>query len=404
MENIFNLFSQMDRFCISFNKKTEQIFRDTFVEVSAIYIPNLNVYKILKTEKDFKTKKEYKIYLKDYKDKICTLYKSDYIKENNPLGTVLFDFLKYDFSNFDSYCKFAFKYGAPAIFDMNEGSEKLTHPFLNCKKVKTINGKQATYITPDEFTKICKISYTESRIKYLSMQQNLYKSALKFSNNLVNYDYLKNLTIKQRFFVYQNTNSLLFSAITSTLLFNTSISYSLNLLKDSSVLNEFIKDEHNNPEELAHFIETYKNDFQKMPTQLISYSCRQIESACFISLLQLIQNEIPVNICKNCGNFFIPTSKKNTLYCNNIYENNKTCQNIGAIITYNEKLKKDEITSLYRKTLSAKKMLANRNPDIPMYLEQYEQWKKEANEFRKKIKNGKSTEEEFKNWIEETRK
>ena len=49
-------------------------------------------------------------------------------------------------------------------------------------------------------------------------------------------------------------------------------------------------------------------------------------------------------------------------------------------------------------------MLANRNPDIPMYLEKYEQWKKEANEFKKDIKQGKRTEEEFKKWIEETRK
>ena len=49
-------------------------------------------------------------------------------------------------------------------------------------------------------------------------------------------------------------------------------------------------------------------------------------------------------------------------------------------------------------------MLANRNPDIPMYLEKYEKWKSEANQFRKDIKLGKKTEEEFKNWIEETRK
>ena len=67
-------------------------------------------------------------------------------------------------------------------------------------------------------------------------------------------------------------------------------------------------------------------------------------------------------------------------------------------------LKKDEIISLYRKTLSAKKMLANRNPDIPMYLEKYEKWKNEANKFKKDIKQGLRTEEEFLKWIEETRK
>ena len=74
------------------------------------------------------------------------------------------------------------------------------------------------------------------------------------------------------------------------------------------------------------------------------------------------------------------------------------------MITYNDKLKKDEVTALYRKTLSAKKMLANRNPDIPIYLEKYEKWKKEANKFKDDIKQGLKTQEDFKNWIEETRK
>lgn len=400
MENISNLLSIMDKFSISFDKKTERIFRDTFTKVDAIYISDLDVYQILKTEKDFKTKKEYKIYLKDYKDRTCSLYKFDYVKEDNSLGTTLFDFFKYNFNNFDSYYEFVLKYGFPAICDL----ETMVNPFSNCKKARTINGKKATYITPNEFLKICKDSYNKSRIEYLSIQQKLYKSALKFSNNLANYDYLNNLTINQRFFVFQNTNPMLFSILTSTILLNTSISYSLDLLKDSSIINEFIKDEDNKPKDLAHYVETHKKEFLKMPTQLISYSCKKVESVCFISLLQLIQNEIPVNICKNCGNFFIPTSRKNTLYCNNIYENNKTCQDIGAMATYNEKLKKDEITSLYRKTLSSKKMLANRNSDIPMYLEKYENWKKEANKFRQDIKHGTKTEEEFKNWIEETRK
>ena len=74
------------------------------------------------------------------------------------------------------------------------------------------------------------------------------------------------------------------------------------------------------------------------------------------------------------------------------------------MITYNDKLKKDEVTALYRKTLSAKKMLANRNPDIPIYLEKYEKWKEEANKFKQDIKNGLKTEEQFKQWIEETRR
>lgn len=49
-------------------------------------------------------------------------------------------------------------------------------------------------------------------------------------------------------------------------------------------------------------------------------------------------------------------------------------------------------------------MTANRNPDIPLYLEKYEKWKTEANQFKQDIKFGKKTQEQFKEWLEKTRK
>ena len=164
---------------------------------------------------------------------------------------------------------------------------------------------------------------------------------------------------------------------------------------------------HLEEENVKNIAQKLKNDSRKYDNDIfssLSFNCHTIETACLITLLELIKHDTPIYVCKNCGKYFIPSSKKNTLYCNNIYEHGKTCQEIGAMITYNEKLKKDEINSLYRKTLSAKKMLANRNPDIPMYLEKYEKWKNEANKFKKDIKQGLRTEEEFLKWIEETRK
>ena len=175
-----------------------------------------------------------------------------------------------------------------------------------------------------------------------------------------------------------------------------------------SILNEnMIFIDSSFEENVKNIAQKLKNDSRKYDNDIfssLSFNCHTIETACLITLLELIKHDTPIYVCKNCGKYFIPSSKKNTLYCNNIYEHGKTCQEIGAMITYNEKLKKDEINSLYRKTLSAKKMLANRNPDIPMYLEKYEKWKNEANKFKKDIKQGLRTEEEFLKWIEETRK
>jgi hypothetical protein len=183
------------------------------------------------------------------------------------------------------------------------------------------------------------------------------------------------------------------------------ISYDIELMKYLN-MNSYNEEGNfeKNAKAISKHMKTYPKEYTDEFLPSICFNCHVIETACFISILELIKNNTPIYICKNCGNYFIPSSKKNTLYCDNIYENGKTCQEIGAMITYNEKLKKDEITSLYRKTLSAKKMLANRNPDIPMYLEKYEQWKKEANSFKKDIKKGLKTEEEFQKWIEKTRK
>ena len=393
-----------DKFNITFNKNSEHIHSDTFTKVNAIYVPDLNIYQILKNENDFKTEKEYKSYIKKYQNKMCTLYKSDSCNEKNIIGTILFDFLKYDFSDFEIYKKYVFKYGFPAIYGLFNDFGEVENPFHKTPKLKVLNGKKTLYSTPDEFIKICKKFYTEENIKYIVGTQSFLKNALIFSYNLNNIDYLENLSVNQRFLIYQSTNPMASVVINMLVFHNTSIGYSLDIVKEDSSFNDLLNFEDNDPKEMAKYIQTHKKEFSKIPDQLLSFTCKQLESVCFISLLQLIQNEIPVNICKNCGNFFIPTSKKNTLYCNNIFENNKTCQEIGAMITYNENLKKDELNSLYRKTLSAKKMLANRNPDIPMYLEKYEQWKKEANQFKKDIKNGLKVEEEFKQWIEETRK
>ena len=130
------------------------------------------------------------------------------------------------------------------------------------------------------------------------------------------------------------------------------------------------------PETLAKYIKNECKKNQNFRIKNYLYSFTSLSSAYYFCVLYFIQNNIRIKICKNCGKYFIPENRNSSIYCNRIFENNKTCREVGANNAYNEKLKKDEVNSLYRKALSAKKMLANRNPDIPMYLEKYEKWKK----------------------------
>ncbi len=377
--------------------------RDSFSTVNASYDKINNAYTILKERNGFKTKKEYNKYLSTYSSSICKLYKSDFVSEADELGTLLLKFVNYDFTDFNCFVEFVREYGIPGIdfYDVNKGP---SNPFNKYINLNITNDKKNIFLTENDFIVVCKKIF-EKRKKILIKYQSEFKKLINFTNNLSNLDYLSDFSIADRFYIYKYAND-------DYMDMSLELSIFITLLYDIEPLKDF------NPHLFYHVKSSFEENAKTIAEKLKSshpkydndlflsfcFNCHTIESACFITLLELIKNDTPIYVCKNCGKYFIPSSKKNTLYCDNIYEHNKTCQEIGAMITYNEKLKKDEVNALYRKTLSAKKMLANRNPDIPIYLEKYEKWKKEANKFKDDIKQGLKTQEDFKNWIEETRK
>ena len=399
----FDVISRIYYMKMSTINNIELFTRDSFSTVNATYNKANDTYTILKERNEFKTKKEYTKYLSTYSDSICKLYKSDFTDEKNKLGTTLLKFLNYDFTNFNSFVEFIYNYGLPGLV-FNSDTMDMTNPFNEYANLNITNDKENIFFTEKDFISACKNNY-EERKKILIEYQSQFKTIINFINNLSDLDCLKCFSLAERFYIYKQADFANYSDMSIVLNSYISLAYDVQPVKYLNINS--CPDKGNfeeNAKTISKYIKNYPTEYNDENFIFLCFNCHVIEAACFISIIELIKNNTPIYICKNCGNYFIPSSKKNTLYCNNIYEHGKTCQEIGAMITYNEKLKKDEINSLYRKTLSAKKMLANRNPDIPMYLEKYEQWKKDANQFKKDIKIGLKTEEEFKNWIEETRK
>ena len=399
----FDIVSTIYYMKLSISNNKEIFTRESFSIVYASYNKDNNSYTILKEKDDFKTKKEYKKYLSNYSNNLCKLYKSDFVSEANELGTILLKFLNYDFTDFNCFVEFVREYGIPGIdfYDVNKGP---SNPFNKYINLNITNDKKNIFLTENDFIIVCKKIF-EKRKKILIKYQSEFKKLINFTNNLSNLDYLSDFSIADRFYIYKYANDDYMDMSLELSIFITLL-YDIEPLKDFNP-HLFYHVKSSFEENAKTIAEKLKSSHQKYDNDLFlsfCFNCHTIESACFITLLELIKNDTPIYVCKNCGKYFIPSSKKNTLYCDNIYEHNKTCQEIGAMITYNEKLKKDEVNALYRKTLSAKKMLANRNPDIPMYLEKYEKWKEEANKFKKDIRQGLRTQEDFKNWIEETRK
>ena len=383
-------------FLLEFKDRREHIVCHYFRNAPFAYKANTMVhYEEILTSDKFKTREEYYSYISDNNfSNIETRYTQDIHNLNNSIGTLLFDFLQADLSNTTFIKKCAYKYGASALHTVSAEFDDFE------LEINNNNNNESTFelsYEPDIFEEVIKV-YSEDKLEEYQKLQSILRKMINCTYNLNNYSYLNGLTPSQRFFIYNVTNNKTPNdLIMKSYLQHIGLSYSLDFseYKESIKSNEKI-----DSEKLAkEFKKRQKNNLQHF-NKTFSYSFPCLLSAYYFSLIYFIDNNIPIKLCKNCGKYFIPENRNSSVYCSRIYKDKKTCREIGANIAYNEKLKRDEVNTLYRKTLSAKKMLANRNPDIPMYLEKYEKWKAEANQFKQDIKSGIKTQEEFKEWIE----
>lgn len=120
------------------------------------------------------------------------------------------------------------------------------------------------------------------------------------------------------------------------------------------------------------------------------------------SILELARQGKTVKKCQNCGKYFIPTKRSDTLYCDNPspMAPEMTCKEYGARRLWYEKQKEDDLATLSRKIASAKGMLAKRNPDIPEYTASYDYFKEQRLIWIKAVKNGTKTQDEYRAWLE----
>lgn len=120
------------------------------------------------------------------------------------------------------------------------------------------------------------------------------------------------------------------------------------------------------------------------------------------SLLEIARQGKTVKKCQNCGKYFIPTKRSDTLYCDNPspMAPEMTCKEYGTRRLWYEKQKEDNLATLSRKIASAKGMLAKRNPDIPEYTASYNYFKEQRLIWIKAVKNGTKTQDEYRAWLE----
>ena len=127
---------------------------------------------------------------------------------------------------------------------------------------------------------------------------------------------------------------------------------------------------------------------------------------CFYHVIvAMIETSATISKCKNCGKYFVPEKRSDTLYCDRAapQDGSKTCKQYGARAAWEKTLKENETIGLYRKIYMSKQMLAKRNPDRRDYSESFEKYKAQSKQWKADVKAETKTEEEFITWLKEVK-
>ncbi len=124
-----------------------------------------------------------------------------------------------------------------------------------------------------------------------------------------------------------------------------------------------------------------------------------IIQALLIELLEIAKLNIEIKKCRNCGKFFVPDNRSDEIYCSNIYENGKTCKEIGHFKVQQKLIQENDDLRIYRNVYQKLLLRTRRNPSNTKYAREFEFFKDDNNKWRENISKGKCTEKEYVDWL-----
>lgn len=133
------------------------------------------------------------------------------------------------------------------------------------------------------------------------------------------------------------------------------------------------------------------------------YTFKSSVSLLVFEIAHAMDHETQFTKCQNCGYYFVPDTRIDTLYCN--YESpqkpGKTCRNVGAQIARADKEKNDAVTKSYRKVYMRYVMHMNRHPEDEDKQQMFERLTEEVKIKRKELADGTISEEDFFDWLDQ---
>lgn len=133
------------------------------------------------------------------------------------------------------------------------------------------------------------------------------------------------------------------------------------------------------------------------------YTIKTSISLMLFDMAHCINMEANIVKCKNCGHYFVPEGRSDSVYCSYPLRDNKgkTCKDVGAQITRANKEKNDTTTKEYRKVYMRYKMMTNRHPEDSDAAEKFSRLTVEIKTWRNKLAHGLATTEEFLEWLKQ---
>ena len=304
---------------------------------------------------------------KNYDGAKRTTYNKVLVKKELNLGEQICVFINTNFNSFDDFMLFVNKYG----FSL----------FVNLTDYKI-----ETPIEVEDYHNLLQKFFDEHKYELQEYGQNL-KDDIEYIYNMNNLEELANLTPLQRFFVIANSDkqSYILKVFDNT---KTKITFSAF---------EWIRD--------VCFAATREDVTQEIAPKVnitapYYIKCSDLIQSLIIELSELALCEnIEVKKCKNCGKFFVPENRSDEIYCSNIFENGKTCKEVGHFRVLQKQMKENDDLRIYRNVYQKLLLRTRRNPDNKDYIRDFELFKSTNSELKEDVSNGKITQEEYMEWL-----
>ena len=304
----------------------------------------------------------YHVY-KKYQD----TYSSHIKKDEFNIGEQLCDFLNTNFENPNSFKTLIKKYGI--------------NFFLNLTDIKYSDFP----VPAEEYETSLDTLINDHKYVFILFRQDLMLD-IEYISNMNNLEEIKDLTPLQRFQVMTNSDV---SSKSLEKIDNDKVRINLSAF-------EILRDYSNYP---MRQDETQRIVSKANINSSYFIECTDIIQTLLIELLEIAKLNIEIKKCRNCGKFFVPDNRSDEIYCSNIYENGKTCKEIGHFKVQQKLIQENDDLRIYRNVYQKLLLRTRRNPSNTKYAREFEIFKDDNNKWKENISKGVSTEKEYIEWL-----